>query len=84
MSAQVKTEGVTIPRCWCGVRNAWCSLADVSETCGGLGTLYCYCGGDFCICHNHHEVECDGCQDCEDEADFGDVDFDDDGRYIGG
>lgn len=30
--------------------------------------LYCICGGDFCVCHNHGEVECDGCEDCEDDA----------------
>jgi hypothetical protein len=50
--------------CWCGVRNPYFS-DDLSDTCGGTGTLYCICGGDFCICHNHGEVECAGCEDCD-------------------
>ena len=34
--------------------------------CGGLGVFECLCGGDQCVCHNHGEVECPGCADCED------------------
>lgn len=50
--------------CWCGVKDAY--FAPVrADGCGGLGTLNCYCGGDLCVCHNHGEVECPGCEDCE-------------------
>ncbi len=52
-----------MPKCWCGTRNAY--FAPVSGSCAGTGTLYCICGGDFCVCHNHGEVECGGCEDCE-------------------
>jgi hypothetical protein len=54
-------------RCWCGVENPY--FADVHGTCGGTGMLDCFCGGDQCVCHNHGEVECFGCEDCE--SDFG-------------
>lgn len=57
-------------RCWCGAQGTPAELFNfdhLSETCGGLGELHCYCGGDLCVCHNHGEVECDGCADCEDE-----------------
>lgn len=50
-------------RCWCGTRNAY--FAPVGGSCGGTGTLDCICGGDFCVCHNHGEAECEGCPDCE-------------------
>ena len=39
----------------------------LDKTCGGMGVLYCHCGGDLCVCHNHGEVECFGCEDCKDE-----------------
>lgn len=34
------------------------------ETCGGSGYYDCCCGGDFCVCGNRGEIECDGCDDC--------------------
>lgn len=49
-------------KCWCGIRDAY--FAPVGGTCAGTGSLDCICGGDFCICCNHGEVECDGCRDC--------------------
>lgn len=54
-------------RCWCGVGNPHYS-DDLEDRCGGTGTLRCRCGGDFCVCHNHGEVDCDGCEDCDDEG----------------
>jgi hypothetical protein len=52
-------------KCWCGVENPY--FGEVAPgPCGGSGTLYCYCGGDRCVCHNHGEVECHGCDDCDD------------------
>jgi len=65
-------------KCWCGAVGTFEELFDsavYSQTCGGSGLLDCECGGDFCVCHHHGEVECDGCEDC----DFDDDDFDDDG-----
>lgn len=62
--------------CWCGETGTYDELFDSSaldHTCGGSGVLYCYCGGDFCVCHYHGEVDCDGCADC--------TDFDDDDDY---
>lgn len=58
-------------KCWCGAENPYCADVEdgLDETCGGSGVLHCYCGGDLCVCHNHGEVQCDGCPDC---------DFDDD------
>lgn len=50
-------------QCWCGEENAY--FAPVGGTCAGTGMLTCYCGGDLCVCHNHGEVECLGCEDCE-------------------
>lgn len=55
--------------CWCGEKGKVTELYDVSGldgTCGGLGELNCYCGGDLCICHHHGATECPGCADCED------------------
>ena len=49
--------------CWCGEKDPYC--APIEGTCGGSGYLTCLCGGDFCVCHNHGEVECFGCPDCE-------------------
>jgi hypothetical protein len=48
------------------VRNPY--FAPLYGRCGGYGHISCICGGDFCVCHNHGDVECDGCVDCE----FGD------------
>ena len=60
--------------CWCGVTDPYC--APVEGTCAGTGMLTCYCGGDQCVCHNHGEVECFGCADCDPH---GGSDADDDG-----
>jgi hypothetical protein len=52
--------------CWCGAQGTFEELFDdavYDECCGGLGVLHCECGGDFCVCHNHGEVECPGCED---------------------
>ena len=57
--------------CWCGAKGTYHELFDDSgleEGCGGGGTLNCFCGGDFCVCHHHGSTECPGCEDC-DEAD---------------
>lgn len=55
--------------CWCGEPKPY--YAEVEGTCGGFGVIQCYCGGDLCVCHNHGEVECFGCPDCEQgEDDF--------------
>ena len=51
--------------CWCGERNAWFSTTYLERSCAGTRMLQCDCGGDFCVCHNHGEIECDGCEDCE-------------------
>lgn len=65
-------------KCWCGEKNAHFSdEPHRSGGCGGTGTLHCYCGGDQCVCHNHGEVECDGCEDCDVGDGFED-DYDDD------
>jgi hypothetical protein len=42
---------------------------DFEEYCGGGGHIDCYCGGDFCVCHNHGGYDCPGCPDCEEERD---------------
>jgi hypothetical protein len=68
-------------KCWCGAEGKPDELFDydcLDDTCGGSGVLYCYCGGDFCVCHHHGETECDGCEDCRPDDDFGDYDDDDD------
>ncbi len=66
--------------CWCGAVGTFSELFDsevFEQSCGGSGYLRCECGGDFCVCHHHGEVECYGCEDCD--CDFDDDDFDDDG-----
>ena len=69
------------PPCWCGVERPYFS-DDLPDRCGGDGMIYCICGGDFCVCHWHGEVVCDGCPDCDedcedtDQGDYG-VDGDD-------
>lgn len=54
-----------IADCWCGVKEAWHSVSGLPLGCGASGTLHCECGGDLCVCHNHGEVDCDGCEDCD-------------------
>jgi len=53
----------------CGMKNA--AFSPVSGSCGGLGVVECMCGGDLCVCHNHGEVYCYGCEDCEAAEDDG-------------
>ncbi|MGJ0515177.1 MAG: hypothetical protein ACR65O_05420 [Methylomicrobium sp.] len=58
--------------CWCGAKGTYSELHDdqyLDTRCGGTGVLYCYCGGDLCVCHNHSEVDCLGCVDCQDDED---------------
>jgi hypothetical protein len=67
-------------RCWCGAEGTYDQLFDddtLGETCGGLGQLQCFCGGDLCVCHHHGETECPGCEDCEPD---GGGDYDDGGE----
>ena len=52
-------------KCWCGAKRGWFSVSYL-RGCGGQGIRYCLCGGDLCVCHNHGEIECDGCAECED------------------
>ena len=69
----IGTIGEELITCWCGCRGTYDQLFDetgLDDRCGGSGTLYCYCGGDLCVCHNHGEVECFGCPDCEDADDY--------------
>lgn len=49
----------------------------LDDTCGGTGTLHCYCGGDFCVCGNFGEVQCSGCEDCEGRDEDWDEGWDD-------
>lgn len=51
--------------CWCGEPHPY--FEPMHGGCGGQGIVNCFCGGDFCVCHNHGEIDCDGCPDCEDE-----------------
>jgi hypothetical protein len=60
------------PPCWCGEENPHMDDSVYEGTCGGLGTLYCECGGEQCVCHNHGEVECPGCEDCQDADELDD------------
>lgn len=60
--------------CWCGCKNPY--HAPIERGCGGTGIINCLCGGDFCVCHNHGEVECFGCEDCEGNFDDPDEGFD--------
>lgn len=58
--------------CWCGDRGTPEELLDedgLDQSCGGGGVLYCWCGGDFCVCHHHGEIECPGCDECEHDED---------------
>lgn len=62
--------------CWCGVAGTFDELFDESGLppdgrCGGLGVLFCECGGDgICVCHFHGQTDCDGCEDCDADDDF--------------
>jgi hypothetical protein len=61
-------EDDEIITCWCGASGTYEDLFDdacLDDNCNGLRTLNCYCGGDFCVCHHHGEVECPGCPHCE-------------------
>lgn len=64
--------------CWCGAKGTYEELFhdDFPASCGGLGVVDCRCGGDFCVCHNHGEVECPGCPDCEEDDDYDGDDMD--------
>lgn len=58
--------------CWCGAKGTAEELFSelyLESRCGGSGVVNCFCGGDFCVCHNHGESECLGCPDCEEEDD---------------
>lgn len=37
--------------------------------CSGTGTVYCRgCGGDQCVCVCGGEMDCEGCELCDDDA----------------
>lgn len=59
----------TAERCWCGTENPYFAPIPAGETCGGTGSINCYCGGDQCVCHWHEEIECEGCDDCNEHTD---------------
>jgi len=65
-------------RCWCGMIGQYDEMFDMEifeQDCGGSGVLNCECGGDICTCHNHGEVQCPGCPDCEEfDEDMDDYD----------
>lgn len=66
--------------CWCGAKGTYNELFSSAAlgSCHGTGVMECYCGGDLCVCHNHGEVECGGCADCEDDDGYDDdFDYDD-------
>jgi len=77
---QLERSGLV--QCWCGAigRPEELFANDIPRTCGGSGLLYCECGGDFCVCHNHGSIQCDGCSDCEPDDDQYDW-YDDDDRW---
>jgi len=31
------------------------------ESCGNMGSINCYCGGDLCVCENNGEMPCPAC-----------------------
>jgi hypothetical protein len=62
-----EAEIAAADNCWCGTRNPY--FAPLPDRCGGDGHLDCLCGGDFCVCHNHGDMECFGCEDCEPDDD---------------
>ena len=66
--------------CWCGAKGTFESMHDMSclsMDCGGSGYIYCYCGGDFCVCHWHGQTDCEGCPDCDPYYDEDDLNEDD-------
>jgi hypothetical protein len=73
MTAQ-QERAVGVQKCWCGTRNPY--YAPLPRRCEGYGHIDCLCGGDFCVCHHHGGIECDGCVDCEelDDSDIGEGD----------
>lgn len=75
----LKMRNSQMIQCWCGAVGTYHELFsdDFSLGCGGSGQLDCYCGGDFCVCHNHGAADCPGCDDCEGAPDDYD-DYDDD------
>lgn len=61
--AELEDDKIT---CWCGATGSYDELfAPIPDRCGGAGFFDCDCGGDLCVCHNHGEVECFGCEDCD-------------------
>lgn len=58
-------------KCWCGAEGVFEEMFSdcIESRCGGLGVVYCYCGGDFCVCHHHGEEDCEGCEDCRGDDD---------------
>lgn len=52
----------------------WCCAPD-REHCGGAGYMTCRCGGDQCYCGNQGEIECMGCEYCDQIDD--DFDYED-------
>lgn len=66
--------------CWCGEPDPLYDWEGLDETCGGTGTLHCYCGGDMCVCHHHGEIDCPGCDECCADGEDEDLeDYDDAG-----
>lgn len=60
--------------CWCGAVGTYEEMfsdAYLERSCGGTGQLTCFCGGDFCVCHNHGSDECFGCDDCDGDDEHG-------------
>lgn len=71
----METETDELIACWCGAKGTYDELFTPGPArCGGSGAVECECGGDLCVCHNHGEIECYGCPDCEDADD---EDYDD-------
>lgn len=67
-------ESTEIIACWCGAKGTYEELFDESgleEGCGGTGSINCFCGGDQCVCHHHGDLECFGCEDCQEDEEDG-------------
>jgi len=71
-------DGGEIIQCWCGARGTFDELfGELDQGCGGTGHVYCYCGGDICVCHYHgQEQECPGCDECPERDGEDGFDFD--------
>ncbi len=70
--------GDEIITCWCGATGTFAELFSydyINRSCGGSGSINCYCGGDQCVCHHHGSIDCDGCEDCESDEDYDDDGF---------